>query len=62
LKLSKTSLVPTSISLEAVVIRANGDREPLGEIAYYHRSRVKRLVYRIQHRGVGRIRPTDKKE
>lgn len=35
--------------IDAVVIRANGDQEDLGTIAYWHRSRLKRLVHRIRN-------------
>lgn len=41
------------ISLEAVVIRADGRREDLGVIAEWDKSRFKRLLYRL--RGKGRV-------
>ena len=41
---------PTSISLEAEVIRADGSREQLGEVAYYHRNPFKRLAWRLRKR------------
>lgn len=40
-----------SISLEATVIRANGDVEELGTVAYWHRNPLKRLVSRLRGRG-----------
>lgn len=39
-----------SISVEAVIIRANGDVEPLGTVAYWHRNPLKRLAFRIKNR------------
>ena len=35
-------------SLEAVIIRADGTREELGQIAYYHQNPLKRLVWRVR--------------
>lgn len=40
----------TEMSVEAVVIRADGRREPLGTIAYWHKSPVRRFVWRLTHR------------
>lgn len=40
----------TEMSVEAVVIRADGRREPLGTIAYWHESPVRRLLWRLTHR------------
>lgn len=34
--------------IQAVIIRANGDREDLGTIAYYHKNPLKRLQFRIK--------------
>lgn len=34
-------------SLSAVVIRADGTREDLGVISYYHRNPLKRLIYKF---------------
>jgi hypothetical protein len=34
-------------SIEAVVIRADGTREDLGTICYYHKSPLKRLAWRV---------------
>jgi hypothetical protein len=42
--------VPQSVSLEAVVIRADGTREPQGQIAYWHRNPLKRFAWRVRHR------------
>lgn len=44
-----------SVALEAVVIRADGTREDLGTIAYWHKSRLRRIWYRLTHRRGGRI-------
>lgn len=41
------------ITLEAVVIRADGSREELGAIAYWHKNPLKRLWARLL--GKGRI-------
>lgn len=41
---------PTSISLEATVIRADGTEEQLGEVAYFHKNPLKRLAWRLRHR------------
>jgi hypothetical protein len=43
-----------SISLEAVVIRADGTREDLGTIAYWHKNPLRRFLARL--RGQGRIK------
>ena len=34
-------------SIEAVVIRADGTRENLGTICYYHRNPLRRLAWRV---------------
>lgn len=34
--------------IDAVVIRANGSREDLGTIAYWHRNPIKRILHRIK--------------
>jgi hypothetical protein len=34
-------------SIEAVVIRVNGDIENLGTICYYHRNPLRRLAWRL---------------
>ncbi len=38
-------------TIEAVVIRADGTREDLGTIAYYHKNPIRRLWWRLTHRG-----------
>ncbi len=37
---------PVSMRLEATIIRADGTREPLGTVAYWHRNPFKRLWHR----------------
>lgn len=37
-------------TLSAVVIRADGTREDLGAIAYYHKNPLRRLWWRLTHR------------
>ena len=39
---------PVSIQLDAVVIRADGTREELGTIAYWHRNPLKRMWHSIK--------------
>lgn len=34
-------------SIEAVIIRADGTREDLGVVSYWHRNPLKRLAWRI---------------
>jgi hypothetical protein len=34
-------------TIEAVVIRANGDREDLGVVSYWHKSWYRRLAWRL---------------
>lgn len=38
---------PTSISVEAVVIRADGRREDLGVVAYHHRNPLRVWAWRL---------------
>lgn len=40
---------PREISMSAVVIRADGTREDLGEIAYWHRNPLRRLARRLSN-------------
>lgn len=40
-----------SAELQAVVIRADGTREDLGTIAYYHKNPIKRLTHKVRNRG-----------
>jgi len=37
-------------AIEAVVIRADGTRQSLGTVAYYHRNPLRRLWWRLTHR------------
>jgi hypothetical protein len=37
-------------SIGAVIIRADGTREDLGVVAYYHRNPLRRLWWRVTHR------------
>lgn len=39
---------PREAKIEAVVIRANGTRQNLGTIAYYHRNPLRRLAWRVR--------------
>jgi hypothetical protein len=52
--ISSASAGVESMSVEAVVIRADGTREDLGQIAYWNRNPLKRLAWRIR-RLFGRI-------
>lgn len=36
-------------SISAVVIRADGRREDLGVVSYWHRNPLKRLAWRLKH-------------
>lgn len=38
------------VSFEAVIIRADGTREELGTVAYWHKNPLRRLWWRIQKR------------
>lgn len=49
----KTSLGVESAQFEIVVIRADGTREDLGVVSYYHRNPLRRLVWRIRNRRKG---------
>ena len=35
-------------TIEIVVLRANGDREELGVVSYWHRNPLKRLAWRLK--------------
>jgi hypothetical protein len=37
------------ITIEAVVIRADGTREDLGTVSYWHKNPFKRLLWRLKH-------------
>lgn len=39
-----------SIEIEAVVIRADGTREVLGTVAYWHRNPLRRWAFRLRRR------------
>lgn len=41
---------PRETTIEAVIIRANGDVEDLGVVAYWHRNPIRRLWWRVTHR------------
>lgn len=41
---------PREVSMHAVVIRADGTREDLGTIAFWHKNPLRRLWWRITHR------------
>lgn len=47
MKAAKQKMKQTTI--EAVVIRADGTREDLGVISYWHRNPLRRLWWRIRH-------------
>lgn len=36
------------VSIEAVVIRADGTREDLGTVSYWHKSPLRRLIWRVK--------------
>jgi hypothetical protein len=35
-------------SLSMVIIRANGEREDLGVVSYYHKNPIKRIMFKIK--------------
>lgn len=35
-------------SISAVIIRADGSREPLGVVSYWHRNPLRRLAFRLR--------------
>ena len=39
-----------SVELDVVVIRADGTREDLGTVAYWHKNPLRRLWWRLTHR------------
>lgn len=41
------------MTLNAVIIRADGTREDLGTIAYHHRNPLRRLAFKLLKRKVG---------
>ena len=42
------------MSIEAVVIRADGTREDLGKISYWHKDPVQRLIWWLRQRAAGK--------
>lgn len=49
-----TAQQPTMVSVSAVVIRADGRREELGELAYWHRNPLRRVLWALKQRLAGR--------
>lgn len=45
---TKTGL--KSVTVEATVIRADGTREELGVIAYWHKNPLRRLLFKLARR------------
>lgn len=43
-----------SASIAAVVIRADGTREDLGVISYWHKNPLRRFWWGLTHKGKGR--------
>lgn len=43
-------------SIELVVIRADGRREELGVVSYWHRNPIRRIAWRIKHWMKGLLR------
>ena len=41
---------PEWMSIDAVIIRADGTREELGTISYSHRNPLKELVYKLKRK------------
>lgn len=35
-------------SLSAVIIRVDGSKEDLGQVAYFHKSFIKRIIWKIK--------------
>lgn len=44
------------VKIEAVVIRADGSREDLGEVGYWHKSPVRRVLRKVKEAIRGDIR------
>lgn len=44
------------VSIEAVVIRADGTREDLGRVSYWNRNPLKRAVNRLKEKRNGNVR------
>lgn len=47
---------PQSMTLEAVVIRADGSKEDLGAVAYWNKNPLIRLIHRLKGEGVIQLR------
>lgn len=45
---TETRSRPREVSIEAVVIRADGTKQNLGTIAYWHRNPLMRLLWRAK--------------
>jgi hypothetical protein len=43
-------------TIEAVVIRADGTREDLGVVSYWHANPLKRLLHRLRGQGTTNVR------
>lgn len=41
---------PREMIIDAIVIRADGSREDLGRVAYWHRNPLRRLWWRLRHK------------
>lgn len=39
---------PKEVSIEAVVIRADGKKHPLGVVSYWHRNPIMRLLWKAK--------------
>lgn len=55
---TETTAPVQMVALEAVVTRADGTVENLGEIAYWHRSRARRWLWRLRHPSGRAVRVT----
>lgn len=44
----ETGKAVSEVVMEAVIIRADGTKENLGVVAYWHKNPVKRLFYRVK--------------
>lgn len=38
---------PKAVSIEAVIIRADGSTVPLGQVSYWHRNPLRRAAWRV---------------
>ena len=39
---------PKEVSIEAVVIRADGTPRPLGVVSYWHKNPIMRLIWKVK--------------